>query len=266
MNSSSPIVKQISSSENGKYKKWNKLLIRKYREKERRFLVEGELLIRDAMASGFNPSELIVREGSDVDVDLLCHGDTDIYSLSDNLFEKLSQTENGRSVIGVFELPNSSFDDFGSGDIVILDRLQDPGNVGTIIRTADAAGVAGIITMKGTVDPFSPKASRSAAGSIFRVPIVEVSDADSLRKALNTLGAIGIALDLDGAVDLYDMTEECRVAIMVGNEGAGLSRDLLEISDIRIKIPMREGIESLNAAMAFGIVIYERVRRKCRKS
>ena len=266
MNSNNPKVKSITSSENGKYKGWQKLLTKKYREKERRFLVEGELLIKDALSSGAKMLELIIREDADFQYEDLCKRDAVFYSLSEKLFDKLSQTEHGRDVMAVFEMPDTPYENWASGDIVVLDRLQDPGNLGTIIRTSDAAGVSGIVLMKGTVDPFSPKALRAAAGSIFRVPLVEANDADDLRKILKSLKADPVAMDVNGAKDHYDMPEGKRLAIIVGNEGAGICDEILEMSNERIKIPMREGIESLNAAMAFGIVIYERVRRRCKKS
>ena len=263
-------LQTITSEDNGKYKLWHKLLTRKHRERECCFLVEGKVLINDALSSGAELMELILRDSSEEPVDLSVintFGDAvSVFLLAGNLFDKLSQTENGRHIIGVFSIPQSNVDSWGEGDIVVLDRIQDPGNMGTIIRTADAAGVSGIVAMKGTVDPFSPKVVRAAAGSIFRVPLVEAEDEQKLQKILEKLNAVAMALDVRGAVDIYDMPDAHRAAIIVGNEGAGISNELLNISETKLKIPMREGIESLNAAMAFGIVIYERVRRRCRKS
>lgn len=267
MKNASPNFKYISSAENGKYKGWQKLITRKYRERERCFLVEGELLIMDAVLSGAELKELIVRDGADLNSELLANdiGTVACYSLSDNLFDSLSQTEHGRDAIGVFAIPDGEVSDWGEGDIVVLDRLQDPGNVGTIIRTSDAAGVAGIITIKGTVDSYSPKVVRAAAGSIFRVPIAEAENASELKAMLDKLNAKPVAIDPRASKEYFDMPEYERLAIIVGNEGGGISKEMLNLSEMNLVIPMREGIESLNAAMAFGIVIYERVRRKCKK-
>lgn len=228
------------------------------------------MLIKDALSCGTEPKELILRDGSEEALEFIesisLSDDCDKYVLDAELFENLSQTEHGRSIIAVFPIKSHSMDDWEEGDLVVLDRLQDPGNLGTIIRTADAAGVSGIIAMKGTVDPFSPKVVRAAAGSLFRVSIVEVEDVQSLKEILDRLEIDAIALDPRGAVDLYEMPDLDRIALIVGNEGAGICSEMLDIAEINIKIPMRKGIESLNAAMAFGIVIYERVRRRCRRS
>lgn len=270
MKDSLPSLKTITSADNGKYKTWQKLLTKKYRERERCFLVEGEVLIGDALLSGASIKEVILRDGSEGAIDFISglelSEDVNFFSLAGNLFDNLSQTENGRDIIGVFSVPEEGIEAWADGDILVLDRIQDPGNMGTIIRTSDAAGVAGIIVMKGTVDAFSPKVVRAAAGSLFRVPIIEAEDGAALKAMLKKLNAVPMALDVRGAIDLYDMPDEERAAIIVGNEGAGISEELLKLSETKLKIPMREGIESLNAAMAFGIVIYERVRRRCRKS
>ena len=268
-----PTLKKITSAENGKYKTWQKLLSRKYREREGSFLVEGELLIKDAVSSSANLKEIIIRSGFDYtdflnDIVLADNPSIEnisFYELSDNLFDKIASTENGRSIIGVFSIPRCGMESFKHGDLVVLDRLQDPGNVGTIIRTSDAAGVSGIIAIKGTVDVFSPKVVRAAAGSVFRVPIAEVEDAKELVDVLKKLGIKPISIDPRGSKMFYDMPPDERLAIIVGNEGGGISKEILEISEMNLMIPMREGIESLNAAMALGIVIYERVRRRCKK-
>jgi len=269
MKDSFPNLQTITSADNGKYKAWLKLLTRKYRERERCFLVEGNVLINDALSSGALLKELIIRDGSETVNAFLGSAEFEAYvgvfSLAGNLFDKLSQTEHGRDLIGVFSMPDEEIEKWSYGDIVVLDRIQDPGNLGTIIRTSDAAGVAGIIAMKGTVDPYSPKVVRAAAGSIFRVPVMEVENGEALRKVLKKLNAIAMALDVKGAVNIYEMPDENRIALIVGNEGGGISDELLNVSEIKLKIPMREGIESLNAAMALGIVIYERVRRRCKK-
>lgn len=277
-------IQKITSADNGKYKAWQKLLTRKYRERESRFLVEGDLLIKDALTIDAKLKEVIIRSrfnaenatsndcGDEYKTSLLGEilptgaGDSPpLYELAENLFDKLSQTEHGREIIGVFEMPSVPVDSWGAGDIVVLDRLQDPGNVGTIIRTADAAGISGIIAVKGTVDIFSPKVVRAAAGSIFRVPTLEVDSIDELKIVLKKLDAKPVAIDPRASVEYFNMPNDERLAIIVGNEGGGISKEIFNLSEMNLVIPMRDGIESLNAAMALGIVIYERVRRRCRK-
>lgn len=239
-------------------------------------MVEGPLLIEDALKSGVTLREIILREtlksfstwAASVSERLFStknmEEDYPIYVLGGSLFDELIQTENGREIIGVFNIMETSVDEWPLGDILILDRIQDPGNLGTIVRTADAAGFSGIIALTGTVDAFSPKVVRAAAGSIFRIPILYVKGAEDVKRILKELNLFTVAIDPRGDTDYYHMPSDRNVAIVVGNEGAGISKELNELSDMRAGIPMREGIESLNAAMAAGIAMYERVRRKCR--
>ena len=268
MKSKFPDYKTIKSSENGKYKSWQKLLTRKYREREGCFLVEGDLLIKDALLSGADLREIVFNEGAIESYERIkdfLSDEVQSYELAGALFDNLRSTENGRDIIGVFKIPIRDMASWSCGDVVVLDRLQDPGNVGTIIRTSDAAGVAGIISMKGTVDSFSPKVVRAAAGSLFRVPIVEAKDENDLKKLLGELGAVPMSIDPRGGISYYEMPPVERAAIIVGNEGGGICKELLDLSETKLTIPMRDGIESLNAAMALGITIYERVRRKCKR-
>lgn len=255
-------IKTIKSQDNPKYKLWKKLLRKKYRDQEKLFLVEGELLIEDALKSSGTLHEIIVKEDySEEFFSRNPNWNARTFILDSVLFDSLIQTENGRSVIGVFGIPRLSFD---TGDVIVLDRLQDPGNIGTIIRTADAAGFSGVMAMKGTGDIFSPKVVRAAAGSIFRVPIIQVEDIHGFKEIIEKLNISPVAIVPGGDKEFYDMPER-NLAIIVGNEGAGVCSELMDISEMNLRIPMRSGIESLNAAMAAGIVMYERVRRKCRK-
>ena len=145
--------------------------------------------------------------------------------------------------------------------LVVLDRLQDPGNVGTIIRTADGAGIAGIICVKGTCDIYSPKTLRSSVGSIFRVPIIFV---DTDMQAIDLCHSLGVKVAVscfEGACDYRQapLGKEC--AIVVGNEGQGASDVFLERADIRVKIPMFGSLESLNASVAASLLMYEAARK-----
>lgn len=289
-------IRHIQSSENDKYKAWQKLLQRKYRDREGLFLIEGEVLIKDAISSGGEIKDLIVssREEEPTKVfESFASAAPKMYMLNGDLFDKLSQTENGRLVIGVFRKPPDMEPGMESGleqgmeprnqNILILDRIQDPGNMGTLIRTADAAGFGRIIAIKGTVDPFSPKVVRSAAGSVMRVPITFMGDVNELKRFIkgrspdeagvenNHDGLNGtvpkkiekiIASDMTGECDYWDEDLSSPIALVVGNEGSGVSAELMEIADVKVRIPMEGKIESLNAGISGALVMYEALRQQ----
>lgn len=146
--------------------------------------------------------------------------------------------------------------------MIVLDRLQDPGNIGTILRTADAAGFCGAILIKGTADIFSPKIVRATAGSLFRLPVFM---AESPEQAINMLRKYGkkiICTAPDCCNNYYDVDMQNDAAVIIGNEGNGVSDEFLIKSDYLVKIPMQGTIESLNAAVSAGILMYESVRQR----
>ena len=185
------------------------------------------------------------------------------FCLSDKLFEQLAQTETTQGIMAIVEKPELSPDRFldkGGGNFIVLDRLQDPGNIGTILRTADAAGYELAIVMKGTADVFSPKAVRAATGSLFRMPVVFMDSVDELMEFTRAAGKKLVATCFDTDRYYYDENLKGNIALIIGNEGSGISRELIECSDLKIKIPMHGNIESLNASVAAGILMYEAVR------
>lgn len=149
---------------------------------------------------------------------------------------------------------------------VLLEDLQDPGNVGTILRTAEGAGVDGVIMTKNCVDIYNPKTIRSTMGSIYRVPVLVTDELDEVLGELMVHGVRTFAAHLGGERD-YDREDYTGgTAIMIGNEGNGLSDELANRADRLVKIPMRGQVESLNAAMAAGILMYEAARQRRRKT
>ena len=273
-------IKHISSSDNPRYKSWQKLLQRKYRDREGLFLIEGELLIKDAISSGGMICDLIVSSEEETPSETIMsildelkddHGENrpKVFMLSGELFRGLSQTENGRLVVGVFKKPTG---EKLSGNVLILDRIQDPGNMGTLIRTSDAAGFGGVITVKGSVDPFSPKVVRAAAGSLMRVPVVSAEDGEDIKRILKLSqennphkGFSLITTSLKGEKTFWDLDMKDsygRIAVIIGNEGSGVSDELVEISDEIVKIPMAGGTESLNAGISGALIMYEVMRQQ----
>lgn len=187
--------------------------------------------------------------------------------LEERLFEQLAQTETSQGLIAIVSKNEVSQTEFykhvaaSKGNVVVLDRLQDPGNIGTIIRTADAAGYCGIVTIAGTGDIFSPKIVRAAAGSLFRVPILTGQNTQETAEGLKAAGKTLISTCFDTDTYYYDVQMKQDTAIVIGNEGKGISDEFLAQSDLKVKIPMEGNIDSLNASVAAGILMYESMRK-----
>lgn len=276
-------LKTLTSRENPDYKRWKSLLTHRGRTKENAYLAEGSNLAADAVSSGQHVRTLIFREGTvpadSVDEQTLedaVKSGTAICFLADGLFGTLTAAERGVDVISEIETRAYTLEDLkgclaeppgetrGRGSlksVVVLDRLQDPGNVGTIVRTADAAGFAGIITVKGTADIYSPKVVRSAAGSIFRIPILQAEDAADAVRMCGALGLPVAATGFDTDTLYFDVDMTAGMALVIGNEGRGVSPELTSAADIVIRIPMFGEIDSLNASTAAAVVMYECVRQ-----
>lgn len=248
--------KEIHSKDNRIFKECQKLSQKKYRDREGRYLIEGFNLMREVP-----PEDLccmILREG--VSADGL--PDADTYVLDGKLFDRLAQTETSQGVIAVVRRQEWTVEKLQArtrqnSNFVVLDRLQDPGNIGTIIRTAEGAGYAAVIAVKGTADIYSPKTIRAAAGSVFRIPIVHVEDGRELGSLAASLGKKLVVTSLDTDTLYFDADLSEGIALVIGNEGGGVSRELLEMADVRVRIPMEGSLESLNASVAAGILMYE---------
>ena len=183
--------------------------------------------------------------------------------IEDRVFEKISDTKTPQGVLSVIRQPEYSLDDIiKNGDLyVILEDIQDPGNLGTIIRTAEGAGVSGVIMSKGCVDIYNPKTIRSTMGSVYRVPFVYTDDLKSAIAKLKENGIEVYAAHLKGKSD-YDDISYRRAAFLIGNEGNGLSDETALLADTYIRIPMEGQVESLNAAVATAILMYEFGRQR----
>lgn len=262
-------MKKVTSRDNRIVKLCKQLLQRKYRDRTGMYLIEGPNLVKDALLLGVPLEAIVVREG------YLFEGrdfapcdmpkDVETVELAQQLFEELTGTEHSQGIMAIACRESLSAAEFfrragDDGNIVVLDRLQDPGNIGTIIRTADAAGYRGVVAIKGCSDIFSPKVVRAAAGSVFRVPVLIAETPEQAAGQLKKMGRRLIATCFDTDKRYYDIDMKRGIALIIGNEGNGISRELLELSDERVKIPMTGSIDSLNAAVAAGILMYEAQR------
>ncbi|MGV3486965.1 MAG: TrmH family RNA methyltransferase [Tuberibacillus sp.] len=246
-------MKSIQSSQNPSYKEWKKLLKRKGREKAGLYLVEGPHLVSEALKETGMVSALILDENFESEAFQV---DFPVFQLTEPLFRELCATETPQGVIAVCKMPKTQIPEEAKR-LLLIDAVQDPGNLGTLIRTADAAGMDGIILGTGTVDPYNDKVLRSAQGSHFHIPIVQ----QSLKEVIfelkeKNIPIVGTALNGKVLGSDSDIQGSEAFALIVGNEGEGVRPEVLQMTDINIKIPMYGRAESLNVAVAAGILMY----------
>ena len=249
-------METLTSLKNPKVLAWRSLKEKKGREEQQAFLVEGVRMVREAMSSGFTVNALLLREGFDPDFPL--PDGIPVYLLPAHVFQSVCDTKTPQGIAAVLALRIRP----ASGNrLLALDGVQDPGNVGTIIRTADAAGFDGVLFSPDCADLFAPKVLRSTMGSVFRLGF---SFPPSLPAALEQLKAEGFSIlsaQLDGD-PFYDRKDVSAAFILIiGNEGNGVSGAVKEVATHRLCLPMRGGAESLNAAVAAGIMMYDLARR-----
>lgn len=185
--------------------------------------------------------------------------------VKDDIFEKISNTQTPQGIICIVRQFKHTFEDLikqENAHFILLEDLQDPGNVGTIFRTGEGAGITGVILSKNTVDIYNPKTIRSTMGSIFRVPFVYAEDFYQLLIELKKYGIKIFAASLNGKRYYDEENYNQSFGFLIGNEGNGLSSKALSLVDSELKIPMEGNVESLNAAMAAGILMYEAYRQR----
>ena len=263
-------MREITSKDNKIFRHALSLKTKKYRDRYGEYLIEGPNLLKEALKEEIEVEAVFVRpEMTDEEASIIEEGpglDRKTFVLSGRLFDELKDTETSQGIITVVKKQEVSFKGPPGGNWVVLDRLQDPGNIGTILRTADAAGFEMAVFMKGTADPYGPKVVRSATGSLFRLPIVYAENADELAELVHSMGKRLIATAMDAVKAYYECDLSEDAAIIIGNEGNGISPELIAGADEKISIPMAGNTESLNAAVAAGILMYERIRRQNERS
>lgn len=250
----------ISSKENNTIKEIKKLKEKKYRKDK--YIVEGIKMLEEAIKEKQNIDLIVIKNEVSLNVDL---SNYKVITVTENVFNILSDVESPQGVLAVIIKQENKEIDSNADYIVALDGIQDPGNLGTIIRTLDSANLKQILVSKDTVDSYSPKVIRSTMGAIFRVNIIET---DNLKESLEELKQKGfetIVTSLDANESIYDVDYRKKI-VVIGNEANGVSKEIKEIADKKVKIPMLGKTESLNASVAAGIMIYEYVRQKINKS
>lgn len=259
----------ITSTDNKQMKALSALIKKgKERKKQQLFVTEGKKMCFEAPIEWVK--HIYVSESfysSEDNKEALEKYEDKVWVVKDSVFNAISDTQTPQGIMAVVKMPEYNMDDLFSSEnvqLLILESIQDPGNLGTMIRTGEGAGISGIIMNKTTVDIFNPKTVRSTMGSLYRVPFVVVDD---LFETLNDLKKRKVnlyAAHLKGKMnyDEPDYTRSC--GFLIGNEGNGLSDEIADAADTYIKIPMEGQVESLNAAISATLLMYEcnRQRRK----
>ena len=236
----------ITSLDNNKIKKYEKLKIKKYRDEERLFLVEGEHLVEEAFKNG-KLVDLLVLDGYNYDIDFL------YTSVTYQVMKKLSDVKSTPKVIGVVKMNDTSL--IKGNKILMLDDIQDPGNLGTIIRSSVAFNISDIILSNNSVDLYNDKVIRASQGMIFKINIIR-SDLVKVINELKSNDYLIYGTSVKNGIDVRNIKTD-KYAIIMGNEGSGVKKELLDLCDKNIYIKMDENCESLNVGVAASIIIYE---------
>ncbi|SIT08129.1 TrmH family RNA methyltransferase [Alicyclobacillus vulcanalis] len=253
----------IESQHNDRVREWARLKTRRGRQKSGLFLVEGERLVTELLASHVHLEALLYNAALDEPPDAVWNHPKSVdrrFVLSPQAFALIADTETPQGLIAVAAIPK--VDPHYPSRVLVLDAVQDPGNVGTLIRSAEAFGFDEIVFGTGTVDPYSPKVVRASMGGLFRVRVIAADPARYLaawrrRHAQGTI--VATAADAAERCDRAALGEQ--LALVIGNEARGVSDALRALADRTVAIPMAGKAESLNAAMAGTILLYEAYRQ-----
>ena len=257
----------ITSKDNEIIKNVRKLKEKKYRDLNNEYIVEGVKMIKEAILEEAKIKLIVVCEDNAnsgaIDKKLLYEiAKYECIYVSKKVFDLISDVQTPQGMLAVIEKENSEDKiDFTEDVIVVLDGIQDPGNLGTILRTIDSVGLKQVIVSKETADSYNPKVVRSTMGAIFRVKVIESNNLlDTLRNMKKHKYKI-MATSLETDNSIYDVDYNKKV-IVIGNEANGVEKEILDYADEKIKIPMLGKTESLNASVATAVILYEYVRNK----
>lgn len=257
----SPKIDYIQSKDNKTIKHIISLQQRKYRQKFGEYTVEGIRAVTDIGKKDFLRS-ILIRESKRSELEPLVQTDlnvSSVYVVQDPIFDKIEHSVNGQGILGIAkkcvnDLHSLIVED---GLYVALDGVQDPGNLGTIIRTAVAAGAKGIFLLKGTVDPYNEKCVRSTMSALCNIPIFEDVTLSEFYDFIKDNTIKTYVTSLENAKPYHTISYPKRTMIILGNEGNGVSREIIEMCDQAITIPMYGDIESLNVSIAAALCMYK---------
>lgn len=253
---------EITSQSNNRIKYIRSLLKKKSRQEHRQYTVEGKKSVHDALRARKSVSVIAVSSSFYENEEFEYPKSAELIKVSDDIFVKLCDTETPQGILAVIDM-----EDFGKNEVSIdknyiyCDNVTDPGNIGTIIRTADAAGMGGVILSRNCVDLYSPKTVRSSMGSFFNIPVLTDKTYDDLNKYKSMGFSLYAGALSKDSVDYTAADFTKPSIIIVGNEANGVSKEVLEISR-KIKIPIMGKAESLNVSVAASILMYELIRQR----
>ena len=260
----------ITSKDNDLIKHIRKLKEKKYRDEFGEFVIEGAKMIEEAIHENAKIKYILICDDCKTENSMTPEQMYDIAKqecvyVSEKVFAQVTEVVAPQGIMAIVEKPMKSENkiDYKADHFLLLDNIQDPGNMGTILRTADSLNIKQIIISPGTADCYNAKVVRSTMGAIFRVNVIE----RDLEKVIKEMGKRGIKVyvaDLKTEKTIYDVDYE-KTAVVIGNEANGVSEEIRKLADQSIKIPMTGKTESLNAAVATGIILYEINRRKWKK-
>ena len=260
-------MQQITSKENKIIKHIIKLKEKKYRKEYNEYIIEGAKIVQEAIQEKAKIKQIIISENA-INTDLMQNHlkeelqKIDYIQVPSKIFKLISEVEKPQGILAIIEKEKQEENIDVNQDIILaLDDLQDPGNLGTIIRTADSVGLKQILISKGTTEAYNPKVIRSTMGAIFRVKIIECENLKETLKRLQKNNFKIMVTDLNTDKSIYDIKLQKKV-IIIGNEANGVSEEIKNIADTRAIIPMFGKTEILNASIATGVILYEYVRQK----
>jgi RNA methyltransferase, TrmH family len=260
----------LTSKDNTFIKNLRALVDPKHRKKERSFLIEGIKMVEEALRDAVGvktvvaaPS-LVQHHGKGI-LKLAEHQGIEVVWISDRLMDAVAESKTPQPVLAVLNMKEYTEDGLftrPSGLIIVCHQLQDPGNLGTIIRTAEAVGASGMAITSNTVDPFNAKAVRASMGSILRMPVVQINSLPAFIVVCKRKGYQTVATTLTGAKTHYDADFTKPTVILLGQESAGLPQEIIADIDLSVRIPVSDTIDSLNVAVAAAVVLYEAMRQR----
>ena len=260
----------ITSKDNEFVKHVKKLKEKKYRDQSQEFIIEGIKLVKEAIEEKANIKQIIICDNCEdtgiIPKDLMYEiAKYNCIYVTENILKTMSDVNAPQGIMAIIGRNNKEKDiDYSQDIIVALDDIQDPGNLGTILRTVDSIGLNQILVSKGTADCYNPKVVRSTMGAIFRIKIIECENLEQTLKETQKNNFKLVVSSLQTNNCLYDINFDKKV-IIIGNEANGVEPQIQEMADEKIKIPMLGKTESLNASVATGIILYEYVRQKITK-
>jgi TrmH family RNA methyltransferase len=254
----------ITSTRNERVAAAMRLKKRAFRDAQRQFLVEGAQAVSEALGHPGGLVRLVHSDPSNPLVERAGLAGVELVEVSPDVMGKLTSTVTPQGLIGVASYVDAAMEDLSpdAGCIAILHAVRDPGNAGTILRSADAAGADGVVFSAGSVDPYNPKTVRASAGSLFHVPVVRGAETAACVEVLRGRGMRILAMDARGDADLYELDLAGPVAFLFGNEAWGLPAQVAELADQTVRVPLAGSAESLNLAAAATVCLFEWARQR----